>query len=162
MTITMPVTKENRFLCDVDEFFESKVRENDEKLQWHPLVNRHEIRGDPYKPVWWSKIKVVLAGEGLTEIKIIDHDMKIHTGAGWEFLQPHLAAFKNFQNARVKVAVCLSNLWCMNNKAGLTLTATHLVLTFPKPRKNKKDDVPSDFGDVFSNDAQMLSELAEE
>ena len=102
---------------------------------------------------------MVLAGEGLTEIKIIDRQTNFHTGSGWPFLQSHLAAFSNFRHARVKVAVRLSNLWCMQGKAGLTLTATHLVLTFPKPLPGKKDTDEQTFENVFNGD-HILEEIA--
>ena len=152
------ISKEYRFLQKVDSFFKNKVAEIDDTLKWRSLdlLHCHDARYEEYH----TKVKVVLSGEGLTQLKIIDRKMNIHTGAGWDFLQPFMQEFDNFKLARVKVAVCLSDLWCMDGKAGLTLTATHLVLTFPKPRPDSKDhDDP--FKDVFDPNA-VLSEIAAE
>ena len=158
LPMNFEIKKEFAFLQSVDSFFKGKLAEMDDKLKWRSL----ELDSHRMAYTYQSKVKVVLAGEGLTQIKIIDRNMNIHTGAGWEFLQPHLEPFKNFRWARVKVAVCLSDLWCMDGKAGLTLTATHLVLTFPKPLRGKKPtDEDERFGDAFPNDV-ILSELAAE
>jgi hypothetical protein len=151
--------KEYKFLHAIDDFFKTKVAELDPALQWRPLGNYDVI--DLLHELYCTKVKVVLAGEGLTQLKVIDRNINIHTGAGWDFLQSHLAAFANFRHARVKVATRLSNLWCVEGKAGLTLTATHLVLTFPKPLPGKKDTDEHTFENVFDDDS-ILEEIAAE
>ena len=158
LPVIFRITRESSFLREVDFFFKSKLAEMDDKLKWHSLESMSDYDASD---VYRTKVKVVLAGERLTEIKIIDHNIGIHTGVGWEFLQSHLEAFNNFRWARVKVAVCLSDLWCVDGKAGLTLTATHLVLTFPKLAPGKKPTDKEPFHDVFENDF-ILSELAAE
>lgn len=157
LALHIRASSEYKFLHAVDDFFKKKLAELDPALQWRPLGSYDTI--DLLNDLYCTKVKVVLAGEGLTEIKIIDRQTNFHTGSGWPFLQPHLAAFSNFRHARVKVAVRLSNLWCMEGKAGLTLTATHLVLTFPKPLPGKKDTDEHTFENVFDND-HILEEIA--
>jgi hypothetical protein len=157
LALHIRASDEYKFLHAVDDFFKKKLAELDPALPWRPLGSYDTI--DLLNDLYCTKVKVVLAGEGLTEIKIIDRQTNFHTGSGWPFLQSHLAAFSNFRHARVKVAVRLSNLWCMQGKAGLTLTATHLVLTFPKPLPGKKDTDEHTFENVFDDD-HILEEIA--
>ena len=49
----------------------------------------------------------------------------------------------------------------MDGKAGLTLTATHLVLTFAKPKPGCKATDEEPFKEVFEDDV-LLSEIAAE
>ena len=154
---------ELNFLIQLNSKFQQKFEELDKDSKWQPLV----VVGPPdpldltKSLIGDIKVKVVLAGQGLTQLKIIDRECKIHEGEGWDFLQPFLSDFKNFCRARLKVAICVSSLWNVDKKAGLTLTATQLVLTFPKPLpKASKVDETLRFENTFDNDA-LLMELAE-
>ena len=141
--VLQPGNDEAAFLQEVDGFFKDAFAKLDEKSQWYPLVNEAEKHGHT------TKVKVVLEGEGLTQLKVIGLDKKVHTGYGWKWLQPYLAENRNFRNSQCKAVVTLTNLWCVSRKAGLTLTATHLVL------------IASDKGadeDVFDDEA-LLAEL---
>ena len=125
--MTYTARQETSFLQKADAFFNAKVAELDDKLQWRTLAFPYQ--GGRY----CTSVKVVLSGERLTQIKIMDQHMNIHNGERWGFLQTYQQTFHNFRLARARVAGCLSESWCVDGKAGFTLTADHLVLTFPKP-----------------------------
>ena len=143
--VLQPGAEETAFLQEVDGFFKDAFAKLDEKSQWHPLVNETEKHGVT------TKVKVVLEGEGLTQLKVIGADKKVHTGYGWKWLKPFLAENRNLRNSQCKAVVTLANLWCVSRKAGLSFTATHLVLIAAE--KDEADE------DVFDDEA-LLAELA--
>ena len=138
---------EASFLRAVDEFYKAEFVKLDKKSQWHDLVAAHEKHGVQ------SKVKVVLQGAGLTQLKIVGLDKQIHTGYGWDFLKLHLSENHNFRRSRCKVTISLSSLWNVSRKAGLTLAATHLVLVASKSADAVEED-------VFDDD-ELLRELTE-
>lgn len=114
--------EEATMLAAVNGSFCQKFTALDQKTQWHDLLNVNDKHGTSVK------VKIVLQGENLTQLKIVTADKTIVTGYGWEFLQPYLAENGNFRGSLCKVSVCLERLWCVSRKAGISLTATHLVL----------------------------------
>ena len=60
---------------------------------------------------------------------------------------------RNFRGSRCKVSISLTGLWCVSRKAGLTLTASHLVLAAAE----KEEDWGS-WDEVF-DDESLLAEL---
>ena len=138
--------EEAEFFKNVNEFYKQKFAELDKKPHWHDLVNFT----DKYGPV--GKVKVVLDGENQTQIKIAGEDKSIRTGYGWTFLKPYLDENRNFRGCRCKVSVKLTSLWCKLGKAGLMLTATHLVLAAPEKEEGWGDC------EVFEDEA-LLAEL---
>ena len=145
--VLQPNAEEAEFLKTLDDFFKDAFAKLDERSQWHPLVNEAEKHGIT------TKVKVVLEGEGLTQIKIVGLDKKVHTGYGWKWLQPFLAENRNFRKSQCKAVVTLTNLWNVSRKAGLTLMVTHLVLV----ASEKADEGDED---VFDDNA-LLAELAD-
>lgn len=138
-------TEEAEFLQGVNDFFQEKYAALDKKPQWHGLANSTEKYGVV------SKVKVILDGENQTQLKIVGSDKKVCTGYGWTFLKERLDGH-NFRGGRCKVHLSLSGLWCVSRKAGLTLTASHLVLVAPEKVEEWGDD------EVFDDEA-LLAEL---
>lgn len=125
------------FLQRVDSFFQARYGELEGKSQWYELVKSSKYGSN-------AKVKVVLEGMGLTQLKVLGVDQKMHTGYGWRFLQERLAENCNFRRGRCKVSLCLSNLWCVSGKAGVTLTATHLVLAAAEGPEEAEDECYDD------------------
>ena len=140
-------SEEAAFFRGVNEFFKNKYAELDKKPQWHDLVNET----DKFGPV--GKVKVVLDGANQTQLKIVGTDKQIRTGYGWTFLKEHMEESRNFRGSRCKVSIALTGLWCVSRKAGLTLTASHLVLAAAE----KAEDWGS-WDEVF-DDESLLAEL---
>ena len=136
--------EEAEFFKNVNDFYKEKFSELEKKSHWHDLVNFT----DKYGPV--MKVKVVLDGQDQTQIKIVGEDKSIHTGYGWSFLKPFMDENQNFRRSRCKVSVKLTALWCKLGKAGLMVTASHLVLAAPEKEEG--------WGEVFEDEA-LLEEL---
>ncbi len=91
-----------------------------------------------------TKVAVVLAGDGLTKITVVQDD-KVIRGQGFEFLD----TFKTtFARSQVKLVVKVKKLWCVGGKCGLSLEATQAVF--------KACDKAAEV-DVFSNDSELLA-----
>ena len=136
---------ESAFLKEVDNFFKTKFEEIDKKPVWNDLVKPTEKYGNNFK------LKVVLGGENQTQIKIVGLDKKIQTGYGYDWLKQFLEDNKNFSRCQCKVNMNLSNLWVVSRKAGLTFTASHLVLVCREKHSVVEDD-------AFDDD-ELLAEL---
>ena len=139
--------EEAEFFRGVNTFFKCKYAELDKKPQWHDIVNETEKFGAV------GKVKVILDGENQTQLKVVGVDKQIRTGYGWEFLKDYMEGSRNFRGSRCKVSVSLSNLWCVSRKAGLTLTATHIVLA-----PAEKAEEWGSWDEVFEDDS-LLEEL---
>jgi hypothetical protein len=139
--------EEAQFFRGVNEFFKNKYAELDKKPQWHDLVSDVERLGS------MGKVKVILDGLNQTQLKVVGPDKQIRTGYGWSFLKEYMEGSRNFRGARCKVSVGLTGLWCVSRKAGLTLTASHLVLAAAE-----KVDEWGVEDEVFDDDA-LLAEL---
>ena len=137
---------ETKHLQSIDSIFQHKYAEFDKKSQWHDMLGGNDKYGASLK------VKVVLKGEGLTQLKIVSGNT-VCTGYGWEFLQPFMAENRNFRSCRCKATVALSQLWCVSRKAGLCLTATHLVLAPPDPSSAFENDT--------FDDELLMAELGE-
>ena len=129
---------EASFLRAVDDFYREEFSKLDKKTQWHDLVTATDKHGVH------SKVKVILQGVGLTQLKIVGLDKQIHIGYGWEFLRLHLPDNGNFRGSRCKATVSLSSLWNVSRKAGLTFVATHLVLVASEKSSEVEEDVFDD------------------
>ena len=140
-------SEEAAFFRGVNEFFKCKYAELDKKPQWHDLLNETEKFGAV------GKVKVILDGENQTQLKVVGVDKQIRTGYGWEFLKDYMEGNRNFRGSRCKVSLNLTNLWCVSRKAGLTLTATHIVLA-----PAEKTEEWGCWDEVFEDDA-LLEEL---
>jgi hypothetical protein len=139
--------EEAEFFRGVNEFFKNKYAELDKKPQWHDLVNETEKFG----PL--GKVKVVLDGMNQTQLKIVGGDKQIRTGYGWSFLKEHMEESRNFRGSRCKVSIGLTGLWCVSRKAGLTLTASHLVLAAAEKEEDWENQ------DEVFDDESLLAEL---
>jgi hypothetical protein len=140
-------SEEAAFFRGVNEFFKCKYADLDKKPQWHDLLNETDKFGAV------GKVKVILDGHNQTQLKVVGVDKQIRTGYGWDFLNEYMEGSRNFRGCRCKVSISLSNLWCVSRKAGLTLTATHIVLA---PSEKVEDWGSED--EVFDDDA-LLAEL---
>ena len=149
LSLTLQIGAEDATILKViDRTFKEKFAALDKKSQWHELLTEHDKYGSSIK------VKIVLAGDGMTQIKLVTADKKIQTIYGWDRLKPYLTENRNFRGSRCKVTVCLTNLWCVSKKAGITLTATHLVLAPPDVVEAAADE------DAF-DDEELLAELGD-
>jgi hypothetical protein len=128
------------FLKEVDE----KASEEYKKLHdvpWQPLV----IEDLLFNGGSSVKVHVVLAGSPLTKLTVVD-EQKVDRGEGWEFVKTYLDRKASiFNNADVKVCLRVNSVWCKDGKAGISLTATRLVLR------------PMAEVDPFGDDAELLA-----
>lgn len=98
-----------------------------EPLNWQNLVKRSE------KSTYLHAIfKVCFQARSTsnvqaTEMKIRLPSGGIAKGAGWSFLDAHMASSDGFKDGMCKVLVN-PQLWCMNGSAGLTLNVVALAL----------------------------------
>jgi hypothetical protein len=128
------------FLKKLDE----KVSEEYKKIHdvpWQPLV----IEDLLFNSGSSVKAHVVLAGSPLTKLTVVD-EQKVDRGEGWEFLKMYLDRKASiFNNADVKVCLRVKSIWCKDGKAGISLSATRLVLR------------PMAEVDPFGDDAELLA-----
>lgn len=103
------------------------------EVKWNPLVTEAVKMDGKYNDKL-CKFNVVLKGDGLTKIKIVDGG-KVISGEGWEFLKElgYVNGSSAFKRAEVKAAIKVKKLWHVAGKAGLSLEATQLVLRVYKP-----------------------------
>ena len=128
------------FLKKLDE----KASEEYKKIRdvhWQPLVTEDLL----FNGGVTVKAHVVLAGSPLTKLTVVD-EQKVDRGEGWEFLKMYLDRKANiFNNADVKVCLRVKSVWCKDGKAGISLSATRLVLR------------PLAEVDPFGDDAELLA-----
>jgi hypothetical protein len=142
LSFTLVLTPQlSDWLEALDNRCRDEVKKLEPKLGWHPLVRTQN-----------AKVKVVLAGEGLTNLKVA-RDGEMLKGSGWTWLKEQAAAVGpncNFWGAQVKLAVKLQ-IYQMKGTAGITMTATQAVLK-PAPYAERPAEAEED---LFPDDAEF-------
>jgi hypothetical protein len=109
------------FLQRLDLAFAVEYTKIDETSKWSELLGKSLFQEA------LVKVFVPLSGHHLCPIKVVA-DGKVVKGEGWEFLKGHLLSHSNFRRAEVKVVAKVMRIWNMNDKAGMSLIATQLVV----------------------------------
>ena len=109
------------FLQRLDLAFAVEYTKIDETSKWSELLGKSLFQEA------LVKVFVPLSGHHLCGIKIVA-DGKVVKGEGWEFLKGYLLSHSNFRRAEVKVVAKVMRIWNMNDKAGMSLIATQLVV----------------------------------
>jgi hypothetical protein len=106
----------------LDLAFAVEFSKYEQQPQWSDIVVDSPLLGETH-----VKLFVPLKGQNLTVLKVVQNG-EVLTGAGWDFLQPHLQSAAAFRRAEVKVVAKVQRIWSMSGKAGMTLVATQLAL----------------------------------
>jgi len=130
------------FFKRLDEQVSQEYQKIRNVQQWQPIVTDDLLFGGNST----VKVFVTLAGAALTKLTVVANE-KVDRGEGWEFLKDYLDKMVNFYNAEVKVCVRPRSIWHIDGKAGLSLTATRLVLRAHVKVEN----------DPFGDDAELLA-----
>jgi hypothetical protein len=100
------------------------------RLSWQPLVKRSDKR-----PHAHAIFKVCFQPRSSTSVRATEMKIRLPggalvKGAGWSFLDAHLAACDGFREGQCRVLLDVQY-WCMNGAAGLTLNVVALALRPP-------------------------------
>ena len=123
------------FLRSLDLAFAVEFSKYEQQPQWSDIVVDSPLLGETH-----VKLFVPLKGQNLPTLKVVQNG-EVLTGAGWDFLQPHLQSAAAFRRAEVKVVAKVQRIWSMSGKAGVTLVVTQLALR-PQQKPAEEDAFP--------------------
>jgi hypothetical protein len=132
---------EAEFLSELDTHCSTEF-EKLAKAKWNSLVTEGNLFSKSS-----TKVMVVLKGNGLTQIAVVDNN-KVLRGEGWDFLKQFLDSGNNFKQSDVKLVAKAQKLWNVSGGAGIKLEATQIVL--------RTTERPKDMS-VFVDDDELLA-----